>query len=400
MATVRLLVHCPYYRPHVGGLETYVEELADALWSLGGVDAITVLAPSLPDGAPAREMEPAGTRIIRYPGREVIANFPVPKLLSRGWRRALRDAALPRPDVVVGHTRFFATTAIALAHARALGVPYVHVEHGSDFVQLDAWWTSAAARIYDGTLGRLVLRRADVRLAVSAAAAGFVRQLAGVDADVVYRGLPLARLEAASPPPAAVRFADGRPLVVYVGRLIDGKGVGDLVEAVAGMREDARCVVVGDGPRGPELRRRAEETSPGRWRFTGYLPEDDALSWVQAADIVVNPSYTEGLPTTVLWGAALGRAIVATDVGGTREIVEHGVSGVLVAPRAPDELRLALDALAADPARRERLGSAARAGAHDSFDAVTGARRWLELATAAPARTRRSRRPWNRAGRW
>jgi glycosyltransferase involved in cell wall biosynthesis len=264
--------------------------------------------------------------------------------------------------------------------ARALGVPYVHVEHGSDYVQLDARLPSLAARAYDTGIGRQVLRRADVRLAISAAAGAFVRRLAGVDASVVYRGLPLDRLDAARPAPEASAFAAGRTLVVYVGRLIDGKGVGDLVSAMAQLGDHVCCAVIGDGPRGPELRRRAEALAPGRWRFTGYLPEDDALAWIRAADVVVNPSYTEGLPTTVLWAAALGRAIVATDVGGTGEVVRDGVSGLLVRPRAVAQLRGALAALAADPPRRERLGAVARQDALLRFDAAAGARRWLALA--------------------
>jgi glycosyltransferase involved in cell wall biosynthesis len=263
-----------------------MEELADALWASGGVEAITVLAPDLPGGAPRRERDPSGTVIIRYPARDVIPNFPVPDALSRGFGGALRAAAATRPDLVVGHTRFFVSSAVALVQARALGVPYVHVEHGSDYVQLDARLPSLAARAYDTGIGRQVLRRADVRLAISAAAGAFVRRLAGVDASVVYRGLPLDRLDAARPAPEASAFAAGRTLVVYVGRLIDGKGVGDLVSAMAQLGDHVCCAVIGDGPRGPSSaagprrsRRAAgasRATSPRTTRWRGSVPR---TSW-------------------------------------------------------------------------------------------------------------------------
>lgn len=380
---VRLLIHSPYYRPHVGGLETYVEELDHALWAAGSVEAITVFTPDLPSGDPLDEREPDGTRVIRYPALELIPNFPVPKVWTRSWWRALRAAASVRPDAVVGHTRFFVPSAVALLHARRLRVPYVHVEHGSDFVQMDRGWAGAVARLYDETLGRLVLRFADVRIAVSAAAADFVRDLAGVEAEVVHRGLPLGRLDAASPAAEAAELAAGRPLLVYVGRLIDGKGVADLVEAVEGLDREVLCVVVGDGPRRADLERQAAAAGrPDRFAFLGYLPEDEALRWVLAADVVVNPSYTEGLPTTVLWAAACGRAVVATDVGGTPEVVADGVSGVLVRPRDVDGLRAALDALAVDPERRAALGAAARRDVRERFDSLAGAARWLEVASS------------------
>ncbi len=378
---MRLLIHSPYYRPHVGGLETYVEELDHALWAAGDVEAITVFTPDLPAGAPLDEREPEGTRVIRYPALELIPNFPVPKVWTRHWWRALRAAASVQPDAVVGHTRFFVPSAVALLHARCLRVRYVHVEHGSDFVQMDRRWAGAVARIYDETLGRLVLRLADVRIAVSAAAAGFVRDLAGVEAEVVHRGLPLDRLDAASPAAEAAELAAGRPLLVYVGRLIDGKGVADLVDAVEGLDRDVLCVVVGDGPRRADLERQAQAGGRGdRFAFLGYLPEDEALRWVLAADVVVNPSYTEGLPTTVLWAAACGRAIVATDVGGTPEVVADGISGVLVRPRDVAGLRAALDALAGDPERRAALGAAAEQDVRERFDTLAGAARWLAVA--------------------
>jgi glycosyltransferase involved in cell wall biosynthesis len=387
---LRALVHAPYYRPHVGGLETYVEELHDALWATGQVEAITVVTPSLPEGAPEREDEPNGTRIVRYPAFEVIPNFPVPRFVSRGWRRAWREGSAMGPDVVVGHTRFFVPALAALVHARRLGAPYVHVEHGSDFVQMGRWWAGAAARVYDHTFGRLVLRRADVVIAISAAAADFVQRLAGVEATVVYRGLPLARLAAAKPPVEAAELAGGRPLIAYVGRLIDGKGVADLVDAVAALSDDALCVIVGDGPCRADLEARSRRHGE-RFLFTGYLPEDEALSWVAAADVVVNPSYTEGLPTTVLWAAALGRGIVASDVGGTSEVVTHESSALLVAPRDVEALRHALARVLADPQLRARLGAAARADVRSRFDEAAGAARWLEAVTPRSAALAHSR---------
>jgi glycosyltransferase involved in cell wall biosynthesis len=380
---VRLLIHSPFYRPHVGGVETYVEELDQALWAAGAVDGITVLAPDLPAGAPDVEHEPDGTRIVRYPAVEAIPNFPLPCVWRRGWWRALRLAAEPGPDLVVAHTRFFPSTAVALAHARRLRVPYVHVEHGSDYVQMDGF-AEKVARLYDATIGRAVLRAADARIAISAAAAEFVRRLAGVDATVVYRGVPLDRLGAARPAPGAGELAGGRRLIVYVGRLIDGKGVADLVTAVDGIAANVCCVVVGDGPRRADLERQVGAARRGdRFAFLGYLPEDEALAWIAAADVVVNPSYTEGLPTTVLWAAALGRPVVATSVGGTPEIVADGVSGLLVPPRAPAVLQAALESLVADPELRERLGAAASEDIRERFDTERGAERWLAAASAA-----------------
>ena len=336
---MRLLVHAPYFRPHVGGVEAYVEELTGALWATGRVHGLTVVAPALPGGA-AVERDANGTRILRYPGFDAISNFPVPRP-SPATARCLAASTSPRPDLILANTRFFLSSALALGQARRLGVPYVHIEHGSDYVQLDQRWAAAAARFYDQSLGRTVLRRADGLVAISEAARDFVERLSGRTPQVVYRGLPLARLASVERAVDVAALAAGRPVVVYAGRLIDGKGVRDLVEAVGGLADEVLCVVLGDGPRREDLERQAAEAAPGRFVFEGYVAEERVIACMKAAHVVVNPSYTEGLPTSILLAAACGTAVVATDVGGTREISPHGEVGLLVRapPARPPALR-------------------------------------------------------------
>jgi glycosyltransferase involved in cell wall biosynthesis len=378
---LRLLVHAPYYRPHVGGLETYIEEVHASLWATGEVASVCVLTPDLPPGAPHRELQADGTLVLRYPAFEAIEGYPLPRFWSRGYRAARREAFATRPDAVVGHTRFFVTSLLAHLHARRLRARHVHVEHGSDYVQMTRRFPGLVARVYDETLGRLTLKLADARIAVSSAASRFVARLAHREATVIYRGLPRDRLAAAHPSEDARALAAGRPLIAFVGRLMDGKGVHDLIDAVDALDHDVVCAIVGDGPaRAPWTARAAAARHPERFTFPGYLPEVDALSWVMAADVIVNPSYTEGLPSTVLWGAACGRAVVASTVGGTPEIVTDEVSALLHAPRDVEGLRARLERVVEDPGLRERLGAAAKDDVWARFDAVAGARRWMAVA--------------------
>src|SRR5207302_638077 len=113
--------------------------------------------------------------VARFPAFELIPNFPVPSVWRPAFWRTLRLARQGGHDVVVSHTRFFLSSAFALAYARWMRLPLLHVEHGSDYVQLSGRGARIAARVYDLTLGRLLLRRADAVVAISAAAAGFVR---------------------------------------------------------------------------------------------------------------------------------------------------------------------------------------------------------------------------------
>jgi glycosyltransferase involved in cell wall biosynthesis len=384
---LRLLIFSPYFPPHVGGLEGYVSDLNEVLLRSGEVDGITVFTPWLPHEGAAVEDRGEGYVVVRYPAFELIPNFPVPKVWKREFWRALRSTRPASHDVVVSHTRFFLTSALALVCARAVSRPLLHVEHGSDYVQLSGRAPRAAARIYDLSLGRLLLRHADGVVAVSHAAAGFVRRLAGRDVQVIYRGMWVERLDAATADEHVLEWAAERPVVTFVGRLIDGKGVPDLLRAFAAV-EGVQAVVciVGDGPRRAELEMLTERLGISEHvLFLGYLPEERAWSVIRASDVVVNPSYTEGLPTSVLEAALMGKAVLATDVGGTSEIVTDGHGGLLLEPHDIDGLRSRLEQLLADPDLRERLASAARAEAAGRFDWHVSATHFMEVARGLAA---------------
>jgi glycosyltransferase involved in cell wall biosynthesis len=378
---LRLLVFSPYFPPHVGGLEGYVSDLNDVLLRSGEVEAITVFTPRLPLEGAAMEDRGEEYVVVRYPAFELIPNFPVPKAWSLEFWRALRATRPASHDVFVSHTRFFLTSAMALVCARAASRPLLHVEHGSDYVQLSGGITRVAARIYDLLLGRLLLRRADGVVAISNAAADFVRRLAHRDVPVIHRGMWTERLDAASSDENVLEWAAGRPVIAFVGRLIDGKGVRDLLCAFAAAQgvQSVLCIV-GDGPRRTELEVLAERLGISEQvLFLGYLPEEQAWRVIRAADVVVNPSYTEGLPTSVLEAALMRKAVLATDVGGTPEIVTDGDGGLLVKPHDVDGLRSGLEKLLASPELRERLGNAARAETAGRFDWTDSANRFLKV---------------------
>jgi glycosyltransferase involved in cell wall biosynthesis len=382
MPRLRLLIFSPYFPPHVGGLEGYVSDLNDALLNSRAIEQITVFTPQLPKEAVVEERPREDYTVVRYPAFELIPNFPVPKLWELRFWRALRRARPQAHEVFVSHTRFFLTSFFAVICARAVRRPLIHVEHGSDFVQLASSFSRNAARAYDLTLGRLVLRRAQAVVAISRAAAEFVRQLAGRDASVIYRGMWKDLLDEVMPDEEIRERADGRIIITFAGRLIDGKGVSDLLRAFAAAEgTHAFACIVGDGPRRSELELLARSLCVHeRVWFSGGVPEGRARSIIRASDVVVNPSYTEGLPTSVLEAALMGKAVLATDVGGTREIVSDTRSAVLVPPRDTSTLRCGLEALLADPGLRRRLGHAAQTDTRERFDWQTSAANFVGVA--------------------
>ena len=155
----------------------------------------------------------------------------------------------------------------------------------------------------------------------------------------------------------------GVPTVLYAGRMLTSKGVGDLVEAARRLRgggTQLRLVLAGhsdaDNPEAiPEARLRAWAAA-GDAEWTGRI--EDVAAAMAAAAVVVLASEREGVPKVLVEACGAGRAIVATDVPGCRDVVADGVNGLLVPVHDAAALAAALGTLLADPDLRARMGAA------------------------------------------
>jgi glycosyltransferase involved in cell wall biosynthesis/ribosomal protein S18 acetylase RimI-like enzyme len=197
---------------------------------------------------------------------------------------------------------------------------------------------------------------------------------------------------------AALRRELGIPadavVVGAVGRLVAEKGYRELFAAARAVRRAdprVRFLAVGapdlekaDAITEAELAEAAEDVVVTGWR-------DDVRDLLAVMDVFVLASWREGMPRSAIEAAAMGRALVLTDIRGCREVARHDREALLVPPRDPDALAGAISRLAADPALRDRLGAAARARALERFseaqvaERVVGHYRRLTGAEAAGA---------------
>jgi glycosyltransferase involved in cell wall biosynthesis len=177
--------------------------------------------------------------------------------------------------------------------------------------------------------------------------------------------------------------------LLNVGRLSPEKGQALLLRAVAALASEfpgLKLAVAGIGPQEAELRRLAAELGiAARVEFLGYVADMPAL--YAAADLVVQSSYTEGLPNVMLEVAYLGVPVVATDVGGTAEVIEHGISGWLVKPRSVSAIEQGLRRFLEEPARFVAMARVGRQRVEREFSIATRTeaqtRIYAELACAA-----------------
>ena len=160
--------------------------------------------------------------------------------------------------------------------------------------------------------------------------------------------------------------------VLFVGRPGLRKGIPWLVEALTQLcteRPDLRITIVGDGPerQGVETLVRSAGISD-RVHFTGYQSSAQVAEWLSTADVFVLPSLAEGVPIALMEAMAAEVPVIATNVGGTSELVSDGVNGFLVPPVVPGALVCRIRELLDDHELRTRLGRAGRETVVRDFD--------------------------------
>lgn len=164
------------------------------------------------------------------------------------------------------------------------------------------------------------------------------------------------------------------PLVVaFAGRLLKDKGISEFIHAASLLKRKYPTVqfwVVGDADPGNPASVSSQELA--RWKqdgvaeFLGYRTDIGAL--FSKSNIVVLPSYREGLPKVLAEAAACGRAVVTTDVPGCRDAIEPGLTGALVPPRTVEPLVTAIERFILNPEERRKMGVAGRKLAETHFD--------------------------------
>ncbi len=306
-------------------------------------------------------------------------NLRSPGFLVRAWilfpmaARFAREVRTLRIEHVHAHWATHPALAAYVVH-RLTGVPYSFTAHAHDlFVDR----TMLAAKIADARFVAVIseFNRAYLRSHYGDRTTARVA--------VVRCGVDTQRF---APRPRPV---NDEPLIVCVASLQPYKGHAVLVDALARVRDRGvpfRCVLVGDG----ELRASIEQLVELRGlanhvELLGARRSDEVLALLHRADIAVMPSVVardgqmEGIPVALMEALACEVPVIASRLSGIPELVVHERNGLLVEPGDAVELAAAIESLACDASRRDRLGSAGRARIIEVFDEDANARRLFEL---------------------
>jgi len=294
-------------------------------------------------------------------------DFRMPGLNGWVWLRFILQLCwiIYRRRVDLLHVNSYVPGNYARLAAILMQVPII-IDHWHGFTRF-----SRKRRLVCRVLGRFT----DLSLAVSRGVRDYLVSQGGLNPAkirVVANGVDIAAIDAARPRNLVRRglgLPEGAPVIGLVARLDHwGKGHKELFEAMAPLmaRRPVHALMVGGGRRIDEVRALAAGLGlAGAVHFLG--PRHDVPDLLNAMDIFVLPSYSEGLSLALLEAMAAGKPVIATAVGGTPEVVTDGDNGLLIPPRDAGSLAAALTRLLSDPALAQRLGANARAHVREHF---------------------------------
>ncbi|MUV85120.1 glycosyltransferase [Natronomonas sp. CBA1123] len=268
-------------------------------------------------GEGARQEERDGYTIVRRPA---IAK-PLGNAIAPGIARFLRTA--DGYDVIHAHSHLYASTNLAAVARRFGETPLAVTNHGLYSQTAPEW----VFDIYLKTLGRWTFNRADVVFCYTDADRQRLRNRSvTAPIEVVSNGIDTGRFSSDGPESELIESTG--PVVLFVGRLVDGKRPEVAVEAFAKVRDvypDAQLYLCGDGPLRDDLEKQTKQSGiESAVTFLGHLSYDEMPAVYRSVDVLVLPSRAEGLPRTVLEAMASGVSVVVSDLEQIQEIVGAG----------------------------------------------------------------------------
>ncbi len=356
---------------------TFYRNWVEALMRCGAEVEVKVVAPWIPPGL-ARVWERVRRRQLEYRSRfcgtapvghvhflRLPGNWHLPYCMAAAVRRRVAQ----RPDIVHSHYGFAAGLAGARV-ARRLGIRSVLTLHGSDINTVPLAGGKFRRWTRKAVLGN------DAVVAVSEALRVRTCELFGrspvhlpIGVNLrAYENLP-AQLEARQ----QLGLPPDKKLLLYVGNVVESKGINELIEALkVTSPHRAWGVVVGSGPL-VDLVQRTD-----RCTYCGRQPNERIPLYMRAADVFVLPSYSEGLPTVLVEAGAAGTPAIGTAVGGIPELLSQD-RGRMIPPRSPELLAEAIRDCLNCPAEALARADHLRQYIREHYDADANARRMMVL---------------------
>lgn len=342
-----------YYPPHTGGVERYVRSLAQNLHSKG----VKVFVVTSGQDETGGITDDGGITVIRLPVRDLISGrYPVFRnnQSSRELKEYIRTID---SDIYVSNMRIYHSTFLGKKVARIKKKPHIIIEHVTGHFSVNNPLLDYIGRVYEHIITYFAKKGARAFYGVSAACSCWLGHFGIESAGIIPNGVSDPGYDYFSMRDE-LGIGSEKIMITYAGRLIEEKGIKLLAgafEKLCAKNPDVVLVIAGNGKL-EEFAGNISAESGGKVVYAGSLSHNRAVNLLKDSDIAVNPSYyPEGLPTLLLEAGLYDCPVIATDCGGTRELIINDETGILIEPRNETALLCALERLAGDSGLRKQL---------------------------------------------
>jgi phosphatidylinositol alpha-mannosyltransferase len=352
---MRIALVSPYDFPFPGGVTQHISYLDKHFRELGHeVKIIAPCAGSEPEQL-ADNVVVTTTKVISIPFSGSTARIPYSPLVNWRVRKALHEETF---DIVHAHEPLTLPVPImALTHSRAVNVGTFHAYRDTHVIY------RYGRRIFQPFFDKL-----DGKIAVSEAAKDTVARYFGGEFVIIPNGIDVQRFGGDEVQPIA-EYLDGRPNILFVGRLEPRKGFRYLLRAFPQVKEEfprARLIVVGayEKEEVAEHLLYAREHHLTGVKFVGRVSDDDLPRYYRTCDVFCAPSTGfESFGIVLLEAMAAGKPTVATDIPGYRDLLADGREGFLAEPKNESALAQAIIRILKNPGLQRSMGAEGRAKA-------------------------------------
>ena len=310
-----VLVCIAYFYPHVGGYEKYIQELYTRINNNFNVDILVFDIQKNPE---FEKLD--GMNVYRLESYGLFGNmYPVPKFNIKNIK-TLKKIFKTEYLFVNTHTRFFMSSFFGCIISKMKSTKLIHTEHGTGPVIFDNFIVNLISNIYDLSISKVIIKSANINIGISKASCNYLHDKGAKNLYLLQNGVDtISFRKNKSNLKKDLKIVESKKVITFIGRLIYAKGVQDLIKCFFNIKKlgiPAKLVIVGDGSFKTSLKNLANNDKD--ILFLGL--RNDIVDILSITDVLVNPSYSEGLPTSILEAASVGVPVVATDVGGTKEI--------------------------------------------------------------------------------
>lgn len=334
MKKIKILVFVEFFYPHKNGVSEYILNIYRKLIDEDKVE-VHILTFNNTNSKSYEEYK--GFKIHRIKSYSLLnGTYNLPNISS--WNKKKKQLKKENFDFVNPHTRFFISSFLGFLFGKFNKIPVVHTEHGAMFVPHPSFIVKTIARIYDETLGRIILTFSEIPIAISKKGIIFANKLGAKKENIklIHNGISQNFTKTKIENKISKKVTN----LCFVGRLHANKGVQDLILALRNMNFEYKLYIIGDGDYKKELEKQVQKESlEENIEFLGLKDRDFIISFLQKMDIFINPSYAEGFPTVVLEAGICKNQVIATNVGGTKEILSNTKEGYLFEPKDISKLR-------------------------------------------------------------